>query len=145
MRSSSDSNKFLPPIIGGLIIIPTFLAQHATAIIVIEKAKYNIFRNVSDSLVQWKPPAHILKNIYGYFPAFVSIFFRLVNFFFQRKNFFFEYPCPSLSISFLLNSNSNSPYFESKVPFCIDYPKFWGSERLVCYKINQLYYRFRND
>ena len=43
---------FLPPIIGGLIIIPTFLAQHATAIIVIEKAKYNIFRNVSDSLVQ---------------------------------------------------------------------------------------------
>ena len=52
---------------GGLIIIPTFLAQHATAIIVIEKAKYNIFRNVNESLVQWKPPAHILKNIYGYF------------------------------------------------------------------------------
>ena len=38
----------------------------------------------------------------------------------QRKNFFFEYPCPSLSISFRLSSNSNSPYFESKVPFCND-------------------------
>ena len=119
MKSSSDSNKFLPPIIGGLIIIPTFLAQHATAIIVIEKAKYKILRNVRDSLVQWKPPAHILKNIYGYFPDFFVIFFDSWIFF-QRKNFFFEYPCPSLSISFLLNSNSNSPYFESKVPFCND-------------------------